>query len=91
MSYLKSREVDFANAERALLAFDFLTLKEIGHRIRGGAPLFGFDSLSTLAIQLEQAALSSDAPKIKILVAEFSQMIRNEKLLLKTEQRPSER
>ena len=59
--YLSNRERDVAKVAEALAAGDFETLRVIGHSMKGSGGGYGFDALSDLGSQIEQAALARNA------------------------------
>jgi signal transduction histidine kinase/CheY-like chemotaxis protein len=54
--YLKERYIDIKKIELALKAEDFKIIESIGHKLKGGAPSYGFEKLGELGNLLEQAA-----------------------------------
>ena len=75
--YLERRRKDVADGLNALSAADFFVLSKIGHQVRGNAASFGFDLLTPVASELEQAAQQKDLEKSRELLNSF-EVILNE-------------
>ena len=69
--YLSNRERDVAKVAEALAAGDFETLRVIGHSMKGSGGGYGFDALSDLGSQIEQAALARNAEAVRMANAEL--------------------
>lgn len=54
--FLKSREKDIETVRECLGANDFETIRRLGHSLKGNGAGYGFDDLSVIGRQLEQAA-----------------------------------
>lgn len=70
-NYLRRRMEDLNHLERALMAGDYKSCEEIGHRLKGSARTYGFDELEHLASSLEEDALKKDKISLTEDVNEF--------------------
>lgn len=70
-NYLRRRQLDLGELEKALLQQDFELCQEIGHRLKGSAKTFGFEDLAELASELEEDALKEDASSLERDVDKF--------------------
>ncbi|MBK7960044.1 MAG: Hpt domain-containing protein [Bdellovibrionales bacterium] len=61
MNYIARRKEELANLTAALLNSDFRALEVAGHQIKGSARSYGFDSLTTIANDLEIFARAKNA------------------------------
>jgi HPt (histidine-containing phosphotransfer) domain-containing protein len=62
--FLANREQDVATIRTALPQGDLTLIRRIGHGMKGEGAAFGFDGLSDLGAELEQAALAADTSEI---------------------------
>lgn len=67
--FLANRRRDLATIEGCLKQGDLNTIRMLGHRMKGDGGGYGFDQISTIGDDLEQAALAQDVPSIKQQVA----------------------
>ncbi len=73
--YIQHRKKDLLRCLTALEKSDFSFLEKIGHQVKGNAVSFGFDDLSSLALELEGAARDHDIPHLKNVLREFNEVI----------------
>lgn len=73
--YIQRRKSDLVECNKALEAGDFSFLEKVGHQVKGNAQSFGFDQLSPIGIELEDAAKSKDLNRAKLIVKEFSKAV----------------
>lgn len=66
--YLHNRRADAVAARAAIERADFVTVKSIGHRMKGSGSGYGFHGITLLGAQLEQASLRSDGVEAARLV-----------------------
>lgn len=59
--FLENREKDVELLNTALAAGDFGTLQSIGHSLKGVGGGYGFDRMSELGAEIENAGKASDA------------------------------
>jgi HPt (histidine-containing phosphotransfer) domain-containing protein len=69
--FLSQRKIDLATLAAALPASDFQAIRKVGHGMTGAGASYGFDHLSHLGEQLEQAARAADAVTVGRLKREF--------------------
>ena len=63
--FLANRRRDLATIEGCLKQGDLNTIRMLGHRMKGDGGGYGFDQISTIGDDLEQAALTQDVPSIE--------------------------
>lgn len=73
--YLERRKTDFEDCQKAIKENNFEVLARVGHQIKGNASTFGFDDLSTIAIQMEEGALQKDSQKLTTVMKQFSDFL----------------
>lgn len=72
-TFLQNRIAEIETLRNALLANDFAELARLGHRMKGvGAP-YGFDTVSELGRQIQDAARSANADALAERVAEYAE------------------
>ncbi len=62
--FLENRQADIVTLQKALTDSDFETIRVLGHSMKGAGGGYGFDEISEIGSQLEQAALEQDKEKI---------------------------
>lgn len=67
--FLANRRRDLATIEGCLKQGDLSTIRMLGHRMKGDGGGYGFDQISTIGDDLEQAAMAQDVPSIEQQVA----------------------
>lgn len=63
--YLRDREEDVRSLEEALKTLDFDRVRIIGHSMKGSGGSYGFDAISAIGKQIEEAAKTGDPGMIK--------------------------
>lgn len=69
--YIERRKKDLADCLQAVEDYNFEPLARISHQLKGNAASFGFNELSQIALDLEQAIHEKDLSKIKINLKKF--------------------
>ncbi len=77
IKYVERRKQDLVDCHAAILKLDFKILERVGHQIKGNATTFGFDELSTIAIEIENQALKKDLDKLKTTLGRFESYLKN--------------
>lgn len=72
VQYLQRRRQDLENCIRSLELENFSELEKVGHRLKGNASTFGFNDLSVIASELEEAAHTRDSQTLEKTLDEFS-------------------
>lgn len=70
--FLERKRQDAAKIQDAAARGDFDELGQIGHRIKGEGGSYGFDPISMIGANLEQAAAAQDAQTAQRLAAEMT-------------------
>ncbi len=73
--YIQHRKKDLHRCLTALKMSDFSFLEKIGHQVKGNALSFGFDDLTSVAIELEGAAKAHDIQHLEKVLSEFDKAI----------------
>ena len=73
--YIQHRKKDLLRSHTALETSDFSFLEKIGHQVKGNAISFGFEDLTSLALELETAAKDHNVPNLKKVLREFNEVI----------------
>jgi HPt (histidine-containing phosphotransfer) domain-containing protein len=63
--YLEKRLQDCTDIERLLVSGGMEYIQIMGHRMKGSGGSFGFDEISAIGEDLESAALTTDAERIR--------------------------
>lgn len=79
--YLLRRKEDVFNLEISLVKKDFLTIANIGHKLKGNGATFGFELISDLGIKLEVAANHESTDDIANLIKQLSSFLELEEKL----------
>lgn len=75
-SFIMNRRMDIQTIGNALGAEDFLTLRRVGHNLHGAGAAFGFDRVSAIGAQLEEAALASNPQGVRVAAEELAAYMR---------------
>lgn len=62
--FLANRQRDLVTIEGCLQDGDLNTIRILGHRMKGDGGGYGFDQISTIGGDLEEAAMRQDGPSI---------------------------
>lgn len=60
---------------RAFVSDDFIFLEKIGHQLKGNAMTFGFQELSLIGAELEEASRARDPKKLKQTLDQLSRWL----------------
>lgn len=63
--FLANRHRDLATIEGCLKQGDLNTIRILGHRMKGDGGGYGFDQISAIGDNLEQAVIAQDGPSIE--------------------------
>lgn len=63
--FLANRQRDLTTIESCLQQRDFSTVRLLAHRMKGDGGGYGFDQISTIGHQLEEAALAQDFERLR--------------------------
>src|SRR5467141_3842786 len=74
-AFLRNRSKELETLRMALAAADFEQLRQLGHRMRGVGNSYGFQQISELGKQVEDAAIAGDRTSIAASIAEYSDYI----------------
>lgn len=80
LKYLERRKQDIISCHEALEKQDYNFLDRLGHQIKGNAATFGFDELTEVAINMEQAAKNKDHNRLIDLVNRFEALVNTAKV-----------
>lgn len=69
--YLGNRRKELETLRTALAAGDFEQLRQLGHRMRGVGNSYGFERVSVLGKQIDDAARASDRAAIESHIAAY--------------------
>lgn len=75
-SFIANRQIDIQTIASALNLEDFITLRRVGHNLRGAGAAFGFDRVSDMGARLEEAALASNAEGIREVADQLAAYMR---------------
>src|SRR5574342_106729 len=75
--FLENRRKDATTLQTALQAKDFKTVRLLGHRMKGDGGGYGFDTISTIGDELEQAAIQEDKPAIERQLVALTEFLVN--------------
>ena len=69
--FMANRRKELETLRSALAASDFEQLRQLGHRMRGVGNSYGFDQVSTLGKEIEDAARQEDKATIERNIAAY--------------------
>lgn len=75
--YLERRKQDIIASKEALSKQDYSFLERLGHQVKGNAVTFGFDELTNIAVNIEQAAKAKNTAQLQTLVEQFESAVNN--------------
>ena len=78
--YLDKRRTEIAKYRQALIEEDFETIRMLGHKLKGTGAGYGFEELTSLGGQIEKAATSRDAARVRMSVDALASYIENVEL-----------
>ncbi len=73
--YLENKREDLKILQAALERKDWKTLEEVAHLIKGSGASYGFQSLSTMAMDMESAARKKEFEVISQLIHNFDHFL----------------
>ena len=73
--FMSNRRKEVETLRSALASADFEQLRQLGHRMRGVGNSYGFQQISELGKQVEDAAIAGDRTGIAASIAEYSDYI----------------
>jgi HPt (histidine-containing phosphotransfer) domain-containing protein len=79
-SYLDKRRAEIAKYRQALIEEDFETIRMLGHKLKGTGAGYGFEELTSLGGQIEKAATSRDAARVRMGVDALASYVENVEL-----------
>jgi HPt (histidine-containing phosphotransfer) domain-containing protein len=79
-SYLDKRRAEIAKYRQALIDEDFETIRMLAHKLKGTGAGYGFEELTSLGGQIEKAATSRDAARVRMCVDALASYIENVEL-----------
>jgi CheY-like chemotaxis protein len=78
--YLDKRRAEIAKYRQALSERDFETIRMLGHKMKGTGAGYGFAELTSLGGQIEKAAMSQDAGRVRTGVEALASYVENVEL-----------
>ncbi len=63
--FLENRCKDIVEIERLIAAGDYETIQRLGHSMKGCGGGYGFDEITDIGMQIEQAAKEKNTAKIR--------------------------
>jgi len=75
--FLKSREKDIEKVREYLATGDFEAIRLLGHTLKGNGAGYGFDDLSVVGREMEQAATEEAPDAINKTLDDFSAYLEN--------------
>ncbi len=73
--YIERRRLDMIECIKAFELSNFSFLQKVGHQVSGNAQSFGFEALTPIANDLENAAKEKDAKRLVVILKDFAQAI----------------
>ncbi len=73
--FLRNRRLDVATLLSALEQNDFDTIEFLGHGMRGSGGMFGFQTISDIGMELEEAALNTDKASVSKALDDLSRYL----------------
>jgi HPt (histidine-containing phosphotransfer) domain-containing protein len=74
--FLKRQEGGLQRMQRALGSGDLVTIRRLGHDLKGAGEVFGFPELSILGARFEQAAQAGDAETLAMHIASMERYLK---------------
>lgn len=74
-TYLNRRKQDVQKCRTALEAGDWDFIARVGHKIKGNAETFGFDTLTEIGRKLESYAQSQNADSARETIDQFDKLV----------------
>ena len=73
--FLSNRELELAALTSALERSDFVILKRIAHRMKGLGNSYGFNRITSLGMQIEDAAKAGKSAELKTRISEYAEYL----------------
>jgi len=73
--FLSNRRKEIDTLRTATVAADFEQLRQIGHRMKGVGNSYGFEYVSTLGKQVEDAGKAEDLPAAENCIASYAEYL----------------
>jgi HPt (histidine-containing phosphotransfer) domain-containing protein len=73
--FLNNRAMELASLESALQRSDYAILRRIAHRMKGLGSSYGFHRISTIGIQIENAAKVGKSEELHTRIAEYGEYL----------------
>jgi len=80
--YLDNLQSRCQSLEKELELKNYKEISFIGHSIKGSGSSYGFDEISQLGFDIEQAAQKNDLSELKSLIGKFREFLKNQKTTL---------
>ncbi len=74
-AYMDNRLHDCEKLRKALASKDADVFAQLGHRIKGSGPAYGFEDLGEIGKQLHRAGTDNDLPAMQYALSEFEAWI----------------
>lgn len=74
-AYLEKRARELPVIEKALARGDYSALHRIGHNLHGSGQMFGFEELTAIGVELQQAAEARNAKRIRRLASSIEEFL----------------
>jgi PAS domain S-box-containing protein len=75
--YLEERQSDINRMQDAIQKQDYETVRMVGHTLKGSGGGFGFDPITDIGIEIEDAAIEEDCKDIEKYINELSDYLNN--------------
>ena len=79
--YIERRKLDIAAVKAMLDKDDFMSIRTIGHQMKGSGGGYGFDDISEIGLELQTAAEKSDPEKINKALFKLEDYLRRVKVI----------
>jgi len=71
-TFFKNRTKEVETLRAALASGDFEQMRQLGHRMKGVGNSYGFEQVSVIGKQIEDAAKASDRATLEARLAEYA-------------------
>src|SRR3954466_57935 len=73
--FLANRQLELAALRTALERSDFAVLKRIAHRMKGLGNSYGFNRITNLGVQIEDAAKAGKTEELNARIADYAEYL----------------
>ena len=73
--FLTNRRLELSALASALERSDFVVLKRVAHRMKGLGNSYGFNRITNLGMQIEDAAKAGKTAELKTRIAEYAEYL----------------